>query len=271
MALVTARSLVLQAFPYSETSKVLRLYTRELGLRSVLAKGALRPRSRFGGVLEPVTEGAATFYLKEGRDLHTLSGFDLLRSRQGLGRSLSGFAGASLLAELALRAGTEEPHPEVYDALAESWDAVAAAAGAEEAERIAIAGAWTLVALVGFAPQMESCVVCGRDVPPAEPVRFDAAAGGIACTRCRPVGRLLDPETREEARLMARGVVPDGPFARPGAHRALLRAFLDAQLGQERPFRSLELFLEQGRAEVSEGAPSARSPSAPAGAEEEPQ
>src|SRR3712207_3793122 len=124
MALVTTRALVLQAFPYSETSKVLRLYTWDHGLRSVIAKGALRPRSRYGGVLEPFTEGSATFYLKEGRDLHTLSGFDLVRSRQALGRSLTGFAGASLLAEVVIRVGTEEPHAEMYHALAEAWDAI---------------------------------------------------------------------------------------------------------------------------------------------------
>ena len=90
---------------------MLRLFTLEHGVRSVMAKGALRPKSRYGGVLEPFTEGTATFYLKEGRDLHTLSGFDLLRSRQALGRSLVGFAGASLLAEIVMRTGTEEAHP----------------------------------------------------------------------------------------------------------------------------------------------------------------
>lgn len=246
MALVTTRSLVLQAFPYSETSKVLRLYTRDLGLRSVMAKGALRPKSRYGGVLEPFTEGAATFYLKEGRDLHTLSGFDLVRSRQALGRSLVAFAGASLLAELVIRTGTEEPHPHVYDALSAAWDALAAA-GEDEVAAAAFTGAWTLVSLLGFEPELETCVSCGRTLAPDEPARFDALGGGVACTRCRPVGRLLDPAVRGEARWMARGRVPDGPLSSAGAHRALLRAFLEAQLAQDRPFRSLDLFVEQGK------------------------
>ncbi|HEX5726354.1 MAG TPA: DNA repair protein RecO [Longimicrobiaceae bacterium] len=249
MALVTTRSLVLQAFPYSETSKVLRLFTWEHGLRSVIAKGALRPRSRFGGVLEPFTEGAATFYLKEGRDLHTLSGFELVRSRQALGRSLARFAGASLLAELALRLSTEEPHPRVYAALAASWDAVADADTAAEAEVAVLTGAWTLAALLGFAPQLEACVLCGRAVGPAEAVRFAGEAGGIACTRCRPAGRVLDAATRAELASMLRGDALERPLARPGAHRALLRAFLELQLAHDRPFRSLDLFLEQAKAE----------------------
>ncbi|HEX6911062.1 MAG TPA: DNA repair protein RecO [Longimicrobium sp.] len=244
MALVATKALVLQAFPYSETSKVLRLFTLEHGLRSVMAKGALRPRSRYGGVLEPFTEGTATFYLKEGRDLHTLSGFDLLRSRQALGRSLVGFAGASLLAELVMRTGTEEPHPALYHALAGAWDLVAGARGPEEALAASLTGAWTLVVLLGFEPQATACIRCGRELDPGEAVRFDATAGGTACVGCRRVGRVLDVESRAELRQMLAGHVPPGGVARPGTHRALLRAFLEAQLAQDRPFRSMELFLE---------------------------
>src|SRR5688500_4536516 len=270
MALATTRALVLQSFPYSETSKVLRLYTLEHGLRSVMAKGALRPKSRYGGVLEPFTEGTATFYLKEGRDLHTLSGFDLVRSRQALGRSLVGFAGASLLAEVVMRTGTEEPHPALYETLVHAWDVVAQAEGPAEALAASLAGAWSVVVLLGFEPQAGACVHCGREVADDEPVRFDASAGGVACTFCRPAGRVLDPESRAELRRMLLGEVPQGGVARPKTQGALLRAFLEAQLSQERPFRSMELFLEsvatvparaggggEGAGEDAEGGPDA--------------
>ncbi|HET6765540.1 MAG TPA: DNA repair protein RecO [Longimicrobiaceae bacterium] len=246
MPLVTTRALVLQTFPYSETSKILRLFTWDLGVRSVIAKGALRPRSRFGGILEPFTEGSASLYVKEGRELHTLSGFDLLRSRQALGRSLSAFAGASLMAELAIRTGTEDPHPALYQELAGGWDAIAAAEGEGATEAAAITGAWRVVSLIGLEPQTDACVICGREVATDEPVRFDAEAGGVACTRCRPVGRLIDPASRAELRRMLRALALRDPFARPGLQRGLLRAFLEAQIAQGKPFRSLELFLTAG-------------------------
>ena len=244
MALVTTRALVLQAFPYSETSKILRLYTWDHGLASVIAKGALRPKSRYGGVLEPFTEGMATFYHRYGRDLHTLAGFDLVRSRQALGRSLTGFAGASLLAELVLRVGTEEPHPEMYETLTAAWDAIAAAEGEEGALAAALTGAWTLVSLLGYEPQTDHCIVCERPLAAAEPVRFDTTAGGVACTRCRPAGRVIDAASRRELHAMVHGTVPDGPLANPGLHRALVRVFLATHLQHDRPFRSLELFLD---------------------------
>ena len=244
MALATTRALVLQSFPYSETSKVLRLYTLEHGLRSVMAKGALRPKSRYGGVLEPFTEGTATFYIKEGRDLHTLSGFDLVRSRQGLGRSLVGFAGASLLAEIVMRTGTEDPHPALYETLARAWDAVAEAGSPAEALAASLAGAWSVVVLLGFEPETAVCVHCGRALADDEPVRFDAAAGGVACTGCRLAGRILDAESRAELRRMLMGEIPEAGVARPRTQGALLRAFLEAQLAHDRTFRALDLFLE---------------------------
>ncbi|HEX6750338.1 MAG TPA: DNA repair protein RecO [Longimicrobium sp.] len=250
MALVTTRALVLQAFPYSETSKILRLYTWDHGLVSVIAKGALRPKSRYGGVLEPFTEGNATFYYRYGRDLHTLSGFDLLRSRQALGRSLAAFAGASLLAELVLHAGTEESHPAVYEALAAALDAMAAAGDADEALRAALTGAWTLVSLFGFEPTTDHCIVCERPLVPAEPVRFDTTAGGVACTRCRVAGRIVPAASRAELHAMVRGRAPAEPLADAGLHRALLRVFLETHVQQDRPFRSLELFLDQFAAAV---------------------
>jgi DNA repair protein RecO (recombination protein O) len=242
VALVAARSLILQSFPYSETSKILRLYTREHGLRSVIAKGAQRPKSRFGGLLEPFTEGTAGFSLREGRDLHTLSGWDLLRSRQALGRSLAAFAGASLLAELALRLGTEEAHPEVFDLLSASWDRIAASSPVE-AETATLGGAWQLISLVGFEPQTDACVLCGRRMDPGEPARFDGAGGGVTCTRCRATGRVLAPGPRAELAELVRDGRFTQPTAHPATHRALLRAFLEGQVATERPLRSLDLFL----------------------------
>src|SRR5437016_5288810 len=47
MSLVATPAVVLRTYRYSETSKVVRLATRECGVQSAIAKGALRPRSPF--------------------------------------------------------------------------------------------------------------------------------------------------------------------------------------------------------------------------------
>jgi DNA repair protein RecO (recombination protein O) len=243
--LISARAVILQTFPYSDTSKILRFLSEDLGVRSVVAKGALRPRSRFGGLLEPFTEGQVEFFLKEGRDLHTLSGFDLLRGRQNIGRNLAAFTGASLIAELVLRFGTEESHPELFHAVTHTLDEVGAAE--ENHAWRALAGVWHIVALLGYEPELAVCVVCGRPVGDDEATRFDVDAGGIACVSCRPRGRMIEPATRAVIQEMVRGGGGSGPPGDWSLHRALLRAFLTSHLVSDRPLRSLDLFLEELR------------------------
>lgn len=246
MALVRSRALVLQAFAYGDTSKILRLYTLDFGLRSVIAKGALRAKSRYGGVLEPFTEGDADFYLRDGRDLHTLGGFDLVRSRQVLGRDLTAFAGASLVAELVLRYSTEEPHPALYHAAAGALDRI----GAAEPGRgtaVVLGAAWQIIALLGFHPELDVCVGCGRPFGEEEASRFDLEAGGAACTGCRQSGRVVDAATRRQVASMSRGGAEPDRLTDPALQRALLRAFIGTHLSGDHPLRSLDLFLEQVR------------------------
>ena len=88
MGLTTTRAVILHTYRYSETSKILRLMTYELGPCSALARGALRPKSRFGGLLEPFVEGQATLYTKRGSGLHTLSSFEPIGEYRQLGVSL---------------------------------------------------------------------------------------------------------------------------------------------------------------------------------------
>lgn len=225
MALVTTEALILQAFKYSDTSKILRLLTRSSGLQSVIAKGATRPKSPYGGVLEPFATGMVTLYIKHHRDLQTLSSFELTRSRQNLGADLTRFGGASLLAELVLRSGIEETDPDLFDEVSASLDRIQEARP-EAAEAVVLGAAWTLIAQLGFAPSLEECISCGRPVAPAEEVTFDYVAGGVRCDACSAgtPGKVL-PEHARAALVRMLGGEPV-ELERTAAHWRLLARFL---------------------------------------------
>jgi len=89
---VRTDAVVLHVFDYLETSRIFKLATREAGLQSVLARGARRPKSRYGTALDLFASGTAEIYIKPGRELHTLASFDVNRSRGRLAR----FCGRSL-------------------------------------------------------------------------------------------------------------------------------------------------------------------------------
>src|SRR3954454_11345669 len=128
MALLATDAIVLHSFDYLESSRILRLVTREAGVRSVLAKGARRSARRFGSAVDLFAQGSAQLHAKPGRDLDTLSAFDVVVSRPLLAAGLGRFARASASPELTLPCGRDAPDPALFDAVAEALDSLTTAA-----------------------------------------------------------------------------------------------------------------------------------------------
>lgn len=242
MPIVTTRCVILQTYSYSDTSKILRLMTRERGPRSAIARGALRPRSRFGGLIEPFAEGEATLYMKENRDLDTLSAFELVRERQGLGADLERFAGASVLCELVMRLAPEHRDDRLFDALVAGLDALLEAP-VWEVEGTVLGLLWSLVSILGFEPHLSHCVTCGKAIEAGEAARFDASSGGLHCHRCAGPGQPLSAAELDVLRALARS--PKRPPPADGVQRRMLVDFIRYHLSEGVRIRSLE-FLARG-------------------------
>ena len=242
MPLVTTRAVILQTYRYSDTSKILRLMTRDRGPRSALARGALRPKSRFGGVLEPFAEGVATLYEKENRDLHTLSAFELIRERQALGRDLVRFTGASVLCELVMRLAPAHRDDRLYAALLSGLDALLEAPRGEE-RATALRRVWRLVSVLGFAPDLVRCLECGRRIPAGEGADFDFGGGGLRCRSCS--GREgLSAEELATVRALAVGDQSGPPGRLAGPQGKLLADFIRYHLAEGSRLRSLDFLRE---------------------------
>ena len=246
--LLATDAVVLHAFDYMESSRIVRLATRDGGVMSALARGARRPKSRFGGSLDLYTGGVAQLAIRPTRDLQTLTGFDATRGRHRLAASLAHFTAAAALGELALRFVGDGPNAGAYDALVQALDTLAAASPAD-APAVAVAGAWHLVAELGFAPSLESCALCHAPVPADEPATFGHGAGGVLCARCASrgaAGRPLPPRARQAVGRWLTGAasaVPPG--TETAAHQRLLRLFVQAHLGDGRPLTAFDLWEQQ--------------------------
>ena len=262
MPLVVTQAIVLHAFDYLETSRVLRLITRDAGVQSVIAKGARRTRGRVGTGVDLFAEGEAQIYTKPTRDLHTLGAFDVSVSRVGIATELSRFTAASALAELALRIAGDDAGPALFDGLSNSLSAIESATGDRVAER-ALAGAWQMVANAGFTPSLDACAACHAPLPSEATVVFSHPAGGALCDNC---GRLA-PATRRlpaSARDVLRQWQTDSRPAQLGpedvrAHQRLLREFIREHVApDDRPLRAFAVW-ETGFGSIG-GAPSSMPP-----------
>lgn len=244
---IVTDAIVLHAQNYSESSRILRLATRDAGVQSVLARGARVSKRRFGPAVDLFAEGEVQYDVRAGRDLHTLARFDVVRSRIALGTSLDRFEGASALVDVMLRVANDDGTPaDAYDALRDGLDAIAASGDAVIAT---VRATWRLLASIGFTPALDSCVECDRELVASLDVAFSAESGGVLCTSCgaRTPSRRLPASARAQLRRWLSGepgndvaLEPaiDAPTAR--AHRRLLRMFVHAHLTDGRPLRAFD-------------------------------
>lgn len=214
MALATTPAILLRSYPYSESSRVLRFYTRDLGLVGVMARGVRRGASKGRGAPGTFGEGTAVILIHETRELQSLREFAPRKARIGLAAHLQRLAGASLAAELVLRHAGQEPHAALYDLLSRGLDRLESAPSSSLAAE-ALALGWSIVNVFGFGPELSACTGCGRSLGSDEMARFDLDAGGVRCSTCgAPAGsRRIGPGARAQVARFLEGDARPPPAA----------------------------------------------------------
>ena len=241
-------AIILAAFRYGETSKIVRLATREYGVQSAIAKGASRPRSRFGASLQVLSGGEASLIIHERRDLQLLTAFDPVRMRIGIARDMPRYSAAAALAEVMLRFAPAEGHPEAYHALETGLDAIETA-GTDVLEAVALRALWLLVAELGFSPALDFCVRDGAPLPEGVLI-FSARDGGALCASCaRGIADTARLRPQDRADLTALLQNPGGPpqldAVRSAAHRRLLGRYIRHHLSEGASLPALDFWLDR--------------------------
>ena len=242
MSVVSTPAVLLRSFNYSETSRVLRLYTKDLGLVSVMAKGIRRAGARGQGGIDTFSRGELTAYVRPTRDLQTFKEFAVEEAGASLGRDVLRFAGASVLAEIVLLNAGPDPSPQVFERLTNALRRI------EAEPRAAIVGAvlaegWLLVTTLGYEPQIDLCVHCGRALGNSEVSRFDFSAGGARCSDCAfdHSGPLVGPGARQQLVALLQGTTPEA-LGKPRAHLQLLHDFVTYHISGSKPLKAFRVF-----------------------------
>lgn len=248
MPLVSTPAIVLSALRYSETSKIVRLATREYGVQSAIAKGALRAKSQFGGALQLLSEGQAQLLMKEHRELNVLTGFDLQRLHVGLAADLERYAIASALAEVMLRFAPSDPHPESFEALQQALDALESSPESS-VEPLGFRLLWQLVSVLGFAPSIDVCVIDGTPLAPEAPLPFSTRDGGALCATCATQRGATQLPQQDRIDLLAlldpAASLPTLDARHGAAHRRLLARYIRYHLGEGAELPALEFWMQR--------------------------
>lgn len=173
-------ALVMGSMRLGDADRIVRLYTRERGRVSAVAKGVRRTLSRIGGRLEPFS--VVHVLLHQGRTMYTVTGVETIRSMVEMREALFRIEAGGRLVEAASRLlGEEEANPAAFNLLVRTVDRLCRTRNAEEAQLVEVAGLVKLLLLQGFVPELTRCVICGRE---QELVAFSPRGGGAVCTHC---------------------------------------------------------------------------------------
>jgi len=181
LALYTADGIVLRTRNLGEADRIITLYTREQGKVECVARGSRRARSRLVGATQLFTHGRYVVY--SGRSLDTLNTADIIESFSDLREDLIKLAYASYVAEL-LDTSVElgEPSEDIFALVLDSFGALAVGTEPQVISR------WfelRLMTLLGYAPTVDRCVSCARELTAiGEELFMSAREGGALCRQC---------------------------------------------------------------------------------------
>ena len=222
-------AVVLRSIRYGEADRVLHLYSSTRGRVGAIAKGSRRPRSRFGGRLEPFFR--LDLVLHEGRgELATVTAASTLDGYPRLRESGPALDAAGRGCDAVLRLfDAAEANPAAYNVLCrylamldgrESVDGNGSGDGAAGLG-VALAFRLKLALAAGFVPELASCVRCGE----ADGlVGFSGAAGGVVCGACEGGAFELSGEAHRFMVEALGAPLASAPPAGKGALRQVERA-----------------------------------------------
>ena len=180
MPLIQAEAIILGSRKFSESSKIISVFTKDRGRVSLLVKGGRKGTKKFPGGLETLNRVEAQFYHKSGRELHNFRAADLIEAFSYLRKDLALTYTALSLAETVERTTLpEDANAGLFATLADSFSAM---------NRTSI-HPWTIrwrgllgiCRALGFGMSLNGCQSCSRK---GTMKGFNLARGGFICSAC---------------------------------------------------------------------------------------
>jgi DNA repair protein RecO (recombination protein O) len=200
---IESEALVVRTVEVGEADLIVTLVTEQAGKLGAIARGARRGSKRLSGSLEPV-HTVAVMLEDRGGELSTLKEARVVRARPGVLASLDALEAAGVALRWARHAFPPRTvEPLGFRILVELLDVLdtPTAPARRELARAGIA----MLAALGYALDLDRCVVCGRSCPEAKVACVDPARGGLVCRACGGASTVLLPELRQAARALAEG------------------------------------------------------------------
>jgi DNA repair protein RecO (recombination protein O) len=189
LGLCRSEALVLRTYPLKDSDLIVVLYTRNYGKLSGVARGARRPRSHFMGRLDALSLNEVVFFAKEGSELVSIDGMELLQAFAPKTTDYRCLMQLSFTAELMVKTIPErEPNDSLFRLLLLVLPRLTQPATSELAQLYF--EAW-LLRLSGFFPEYRQCHSCGRELQAGSPAWLESDGRKFLCVQCHTAGSAM--------------------------------------------------------------------------------
>ncbi len=209
-------AMVIRVADFSETSRVVTLFSRDFGKIAAMAKGGRRLKGPFEAALDLLTTCQIVFLRKSTDVLDLLTEAKLITRFRPPGRNLYSLYAGYYVAEL-LSGLTEDydPYPVLYDQANLALQRLA-----EDVDVRPVLLRFEMVFLreIGQMPSVDRCVSCGTEVTgdpqstqtsPPRQFAFWVSSGGLICSDCRRPEFNSPTITSETAALLTQFADPE--------------------------------------------------------------
>ncbi|MBP8626051.1 MAG: DNA repair protein RecO [Syntrophorhabdales bacterium] len=182
MPLQKDEAIVLIKKAYGESDRIVRLFAMSGGKLTAIAKGGGKSQRRFMNTLEPFNHIRIEYFRKQTRTMARIENADIIESNGGIEGSLKKVCAASFFVEFIDKLTREgERNTELFNGLK---GILGNLKNTDFTSSDIVYSLLRILGHLGFAPNFDTCVYCGRYVPEDEKILFSRERGGILCSVC---------------------------------------------------------------------------------------
>ncbi|NLL81556.1 MAG: DNA repair protein RecO [Tissierellia bacterium] len=177
--MIKTEGIVIGETRYKETSKILNIYTNNLGKISVMAQGALKPKSQFLATTQMFSH--SDFQLRKGRSFYYIVQVDLIDSFYAIRENIDRVSFGFYMLELLNKSVADgEVNEKLFMLFKKGLSTLTNLD--DEYLKFIVAYELKYVCFLGYRPLIDRCVSCGNSLNTA--LKFSKTLGGLLCSNC---------------------------------------------------------------------------------------
>lgn len=187
MEQLSLTGIIMNTTNYSESSKIINVFTKELGMISLLAKGCRRLKSPLCSVCSPLLYASFQVIYKKGK-VSTLTEIDIINPFLNILSDLTKVSFASYILDLVNQVLRESKDNMIFPKLLKTLELIE---NNLSPYALTLILQLQLLEYLGVKPVLNGCAKCGD----ANVITLDSYSGGYICKNCYTNERVVSPKT----------------------------------------------------------------------------